>query len=47
MYDAYLRAFSYLDYSGAATYAYLIAVIVMALTVIYIKAERGFRRRID
>ena len=40
MYGAYLKAFTNLDYSNAAVYAYLIAIIVMILTVVYIKAER-------
>ncbi|MCL2472456.1 MAG: sugar ABC transporter permease [Treponema sp.] len=40
MYAAYLKAFTNLDYSNAAVYAYLIAIIVMILTAAYIKAER-------
>jgi len=40
MYDAYLKAFTNLDYSNAAAYAYLIAIIVMILTVVYIRTER-------
>jgi multiple sugar transport system permease protein/N,N'-diacetylchitobiose transport system permease protein len=47
MYDAYLKAFSHLDYSGAATYAYLIAIAVMILTVVYIRVERKGGRRFD
>ncbi|GHU61252.1 ABC transporter permease [Spirochaetia bacterium] len=47
MYDAYLKAFTHLDYSGAATYAYLIAMVVMVLTALYIKAEKAGGRRID
>lgn len=37
MYDAYLKAFNDLDYSQAATYAYLIAFVVVILTVVYMK----------
>ena len=40
MYDAYSKAFRYMDYSNAAVYAYLIAIIVMLLTVAYIKAQK-------
>jgi len=40
MFDAYLKAFVNLDYSNAAVYAYLIAIIVMILTVVYIRAEK-------
>jgi multiple sugar transport system permease protein/N,N'-diacetylchitobiose transport system permease protein len=47
MYDAYLKAFSHLDYSGAAVYAYLIASVVMILTVAYIRVERSGGRRFD
>ncbi|MDR1429860.1 MAG: sugar ABC transporter permease [Spirochaetaceae bacterium] len=46
MYDAYLKAFSHMDYSGASTYAYLIAFVVMALTVIYIRVEKEGGRRL-
>jgi ABC-type sugar transport system permease subunit len=38
MYETYLRAFTNLDYSGAATYAYLFVVIIGSLTALYIKA---------
>lgn len=41
MYDAYLNAFTNLDYSSAATYAYLIAIIVMVLSVVYIKVSKA------
>jgi multiple sugar transport system permease protein/N,N'-diacetylchitobiose transport system permease protein len=47
MYDAYLKAFTHLDYSSAATYAYLIALIVMLLTILYIKVEKKGGQRID
>jgi multiple sugar transport system permease protein/N,N'-diacetylchitobiose transport system permease protein len=47
MYDAYLKAFSHLDYSGAAAYAYLIAIAVMILTAVYIRVERKGGRRVD
>jgi multiple sugar transport system permease protein/N,N'-diacetylchitobiose transport system permease protein len=40
MYDAYLNAFTNLDYSTAATYAYLIAIIVMILSLVYIRTTR-------
>jgi len=40
MFDAYLKAFVNLDYSNAAVYAYLIAIIVMILTVVYIRVEK-------
>ncbi|MFA6857279.1 MAG: sugar ABC transporter permease [Treponema sp.] len=40
MYDAYLKAFDELNYSQAATYAYLITIIVMLLTVMYGKILR-------
>lgn len=40
MYDAYLKAFTNLNYSQAATYAYLIAIIVVMLTVAYMKIMR-------
>lgn len=42
MYDAYLKAFTHLNYSQAATYAYLIAIVVVILTVAYMKImQRG------
>ena len=37
MYDTYLQAFSNLNYSEAATYAYLIALAVALMTLIYVK----------
>jgi multiple sugar transport system permease protein/N,N'-diacetylchitobiose transport system permease protein len=37
-YDAYLRGFNNLDYSTAATISYVIAFIVLALTIVYLKA---------
>ena len=37
MYDTYLQAFTNLKYSEAATYAYLIAIVVALLTLIYVK----------
>ena len=40
MFAAYLKAFTNLDYTSAAVYAYLIAIIVMILTVVYIRTER-------
>jgi ABC-type sugar transport system permease subunit len=36
-YEAYLRGFTNLDYSAAATIAYIIAFIVLALTIAYLK----------
>jgi ABC-type sugar transport system permease subunit len=39
-YDAYLRGFNNLDYSTAATISYVIAFIVLALTVAYLKAGK-------
>lgn len=42
MYDTYLQAFTNLNYSDAATYAYLIALIVALLTLLYVKImKRG------
>jgi ABC-type sugar transport system permease subunit len=41
MYDAYLKAFTNLDYSSAATFAYLIAIIVMVLSIAYIKVTKS------
>jgi len=40
MYGAYRKAFANLDSSNASVYAYLIAIIVMILTVAYIRIER-------
>ncbi len=40
MYETYLRAFTNLQYSTAATYAYLFVIIIAALTAVYIKALR-------
>ena len=37
MYDTYLQAFTNLKYSEAATYAYLIAIVVAFLTLIYVR----------
>ena len=42
MYDTYLQAFTNLNYSEAATLAYLIVLVVVMLTVIYIRLmKRG------
>ena len=42
MYDTYLQAFNNLNYSEAATYAYLIAVFVALMTLVYVKLmQRG------
>ncbi len=40
MYDAYQQAFQHLNYSKAATYSYLIAMIVALLTILYLKVLR-------
>ena len=37
MYDTYLQAFTNLNYSEAATLAYLIAIIVALMTVVYVR----------
>ena len=37
MYDTYLQAFTNLNYSEAATLAYLIAIVVALMTVIYVR----------
>ena len=37
MYDTYLQAFTNLNYSEAATYAYLIAIVVAMMTICYVK----------
>ncbi|MBQ6322077.1 MAG: sugar ABC transporter permease [Lachnospiraceae bacterium] len=37
MYDTYLQAFTNLNYSDAATYAYLIAIVVGLMTVLYVR----------
>ena len=37
MYDTYLQAFTNLNYSDAATYAYLIAIIVALMTLVYVR----------
>ena len=37
MYDTYLQAFTNLNYSEAATYAYLIAMFVAMMTLFYVK----------
>ncbi|HTX73076.1 MAG TPA: sugar ABC transporter permease [Rectinemataceae bacterium] len=39
-YDAYLRGFNNLDYSAAATISYVIAFMVLALTVVYLRVGR-------
>ena len=44
MYDTYLEAFTHLNYSEAATYAYLIALVVALMTLIYV---RMMKRRDD
>ena len=44
MYDAYLKAFNELNYSQAATYAYLITIFVLCLTIVY---EKILRRNSD
>lgn len=42
VYEAYQQAFTNLQYSFASTYAYLIAIIIVVLTVIYMKTlKRG------
>ena len=42
MYDTYLQAFTNLNYSEAATYAYLIAMVVALMTLIYVRLmKRG------
>jgi ABC-type sugar transport system permease subunit len=40
VYEAYLKAFSNLQYSIASTLSYLIALLVLGLTVVYVKALR-------
>lgn len=40
MYETYLRAFTNLQYSMAATYAYLFVIIIAVLTALYLKALR-------
>ncbi len=40
-YTAFNKAFSNLQYSIAATYAYLIAIIIVILTVFYVKTLKG------
>lgn len=37
MYNAYLEAFQHLNYSEAATYSFLIALVVVGLTLIYMR----------
>ena len=37
MYDTYLQAFTNLNYSDAATYAYLIAIVVGLMTLVYVR----------
>ena len=42
MYDTYLQAFTNLNYSDAATYAYLISMVVALITLVYISLmKRG------
>ena len=38
--DTYLQAFTNLNYSEAATYAYLIAIVVALMTLIYVRLMR-------
>jgi len=40
MYSAYQEAFQHLNYSEAATYSYLIAMIVVLMTLLYLKVLR-------
>lgn len=40
MYDTYLQAFTDLNYSDAAAYAYLIAMIVALMTLVYVRLMR-------
>ena len=40
MYDTYLQAFTNLNYSDAATYAYLIALVVALMTLAYVRLMR-------
>ena len=40
-YEAYLKAFTNLQYSTAATIAYLIAIIILILTVAYVKLMKN------
>lgn len=40
MYDTYLQAFTNLNYSTAAVYAYLTALIVALLTLVYVKVMK-------
>jgi len=45
MYDTYLQAFTNLNYSEAATLAYLIVLVVVMMTVVYIRMmKRGDER---
>ena len=45
MYDTYLQAFTNLNYSEAATLAYLIVLVVIMLTLAYIRLmKRGDER---
>ena len=39
-YDAYLRGFDNLDYSAAATISYVIAFLVLAFTIVYLRLGR-------
>jgi multiple sugar transport system permease protein/N,N'-diacetylchitobiose transport system permease protein len=45
-YEAYLRGFTNLEYSTAATLAYLIGFVILALTLVYmrvLKAQEGIQ----
>ena len=45
MYDTYLQAFTNLNYSEASTLAYLIVLVVVMMTVVYIRMmKRGDER---
>ncbi len=45
MYDTYLQAFTNLNYSEAATLAYLIVLVVVLMTILYIRLmKRGDER---
>jgi multiple sugar transport system permease protein len=44
-YQAYLKAFNNLQFSMGATYSYIIAMLILLLTVIYLKVmKRGEER---
>jgi multiple sugar transport system permease protein len=40
VYEAYLRAFANLQYSISSTVSYLIAIIVLVFTVLYIRSMK-------